>query len=75
MCAAPVVAGSGCPRSTRRRKDFVTNGTRAGQQIMAPPDPATEDDGIRQLSAAQVLAVAALHQGATQTDAAEIAGM
>ena len=42
---------------------------------MAPPDPATEDDGIRQLSAAQVLAVAALHQGATQTDAAEIAGV
>ena len=42
---------------------------------MATQDPSTEDDGIRQLSAAQALAVAALHQGATQTDAAEIAGV
>jgi DNA-binding transcriptional regulator LsrR (DeoR family) len=53
----------------------MTDGTRAGQEAMATPEPTTEDDGIRQLSAAQSLAVAALHQGATQTDAAEVAGV
>ena len=42
---------------------------------MAAQDSTTEDDETRQLSAAQALAVAALHQGATQTDAAEIAGV
>jgi len=42
---------------------------------MAAQDSTTEDDETRQLSAAQTLAVAALHQGATQTDAAEAAGV